>query len=139
MKQNSENPLDKKQPIGVRGELIAQEEYKKRGYKIFASNVFNRKGKRAGEIDFIAIAKDHIAFVEVKTRSSTTDRFGGGRFAVSYFKQQKLLKIVKMFLLRHAEFRKLRPQIDVCLVEPNKLDKTAFSVTIIPNTVMDDR
>jgi len=125
--------------IGTKGELIAQKEYKKRGYKIVGANVFNRTGKRAGEIDFIALAKDHIVFVEVKTRSKSIDRFGGARQAVDIYKQRKLRKIVQLFLLKHPQFRNLRPQIDVCLVESLGLDKNEFSVTIIPNTVMDDR
>ncbi len=124
--------------LAAAGEEAARQEYIRRGYRILASNVTNARGKRIGEIDFIALGAGSINFVEVKTRSRTADRFGGARHAVSYFKQKKLAKIAKLFLLKYAEYRYLRPQIDVCLVEPHQLDKGRFSVTILLHAVSDE-
>ena len=101
---------------------MAQEEYKKSGYKIIAANFFNKKGLRLGEIDFIAINTKKIIFAEVKTRSSTSGRFGSGAEAVNTFKQIKILKAVKIFLQKNPQYVPLQPQIDVCLVEPSQLD-----------------
>ncbi len=136
--------------LGQWGEEIAQKEYKKQGYKIVGTNIFNRRGKRAGEIDFIAKDKKVIVFVEVKTRTSGIDRFGKGAESVNVFKQRKLLKAVKIYLRAHPDYASFRPQIDVCLVEVDPstrlrvkgeetrtLDKPQYSVKIIRNAVED--
>jgi putative endonuclease len=127
----------KSQTLGARGEGFAQDEYKKRGYTIVATNAFNRKGKQVGEIDFIARNKDSIVFVEVKTRTSSEGKFGTPAEAVNVFKQQKFLKAVKFYLAAHPEFRSLRPQIDVCAVVLSSIDKTPESVILMPNVVED--
>lgn len=60
---------NKQRPVGVRGEDLAVKYLKKQGYKILHRNWCNAKGKRLGEIDIVAQAKDEsIIFVEVKTR-----------------------------------------------------------------------
>ena len=116
---------------------MAQAEYIKLGFAIIAANEFNRKGKRLGEIDFIAKNKDKIIFVEVKTRSNEAGTFGGGAEAVDRYKQVKLLKAVKTYLARNPIYQQLQPQIDVCLVRMTNLDKGPDSVTIIANAVED--
>ena len=110
---------DEAKTLGQQGELFAQEEYKRQGYKIIARNEYNKKGKQLGEIDFIATDKKKIVFVEVKTRTAGIDKFGKGVESVNVFKQRKILLAVKMYLLRHPEHRDLQPQIDVCLIESN--------------------
>jgi putative endonuclease len=121
--------------LASRGELLARQYYESQGWGILAINLFNRQGKRVSEIDFIAINHERLCFVEVKTRSRKMDRFGGVRQAVDNFKQRKLRKLAYLFLLRRPSYRQLTPQIDVCLVEANELDKSGFSVTIIPHAV----
>lgn len=125
--------------LAARGELLARQHYQRRGWRILGSNLFNGRGKRIGEIDFVALQPGIICFVEVKTRShaSDRDRFGGARYAVGRSKQRKLRKLAQLFLLRYPQYRSLRPQIDVCLVEACGLDKKHFSVTIIPHAVND--
>lgn len=123
--------------IGALGEEIARKEYRKRGYKILDRNVFNRRGKQAGELDFIALNPRQIVFVEVKTRTSDYSRFGKPAEAVNIFKQRKLLRAAKIFLLTHPEFENLPPSIDVCLVKMETLDTSLFSVKIISNAVED--
>lgn len=59
----------KHRSVGARGEDIAEKYLRKQGYKILHRNWCNAKGKRLGEIDIVAQAKDEtIVFVEVKTR-----------------------------------------------------------------------
>ena len=123
--------------LGQWGERTARDEYKKRGYSVLSSNFFNRSGKRIGEIDIVVRDKTKIIFIEVKTRTKTQQRFGTPSEAVDIFKQRKLLKVVKIFLAKHPQFSYLRPQIDVCIVEVDNLDRTRYSVTIIPNAVED--
>ncbi len=108
--------------LGQLGEEAAQEEYERCGFKIIAQNEYNKKGKRLGEIDFIAVDKNRIVFVEVKTRNLLSVKFGTGAEAVDQFKQIKILKAVKIFLQKHPEYAKLQPQIDVCVMEYSEVD-----------------
>jgi putative endonuclease len=127
----------KPKTLGQLGEERAQEEYKKLGYKIIAANEYNKKGKRLGEIDFIAKNKNTIVFVEVKTRTAGADKFGKGVEAVNIYKQQKILRAVKMYFLRQPKMLELKPQIDVCLMEFSEFDKSFKPAIIIPNAVED--
>lgn len=127
----------KPKTLGQLGEEFAQKEYERRNYKIVASNFFNKKGLRLGEIDFIAKNKEKIIFVEVKTRVSEINKFGFGAESVDKFKQIKFLKAVKVFLQKNSEFNELQPQIDVCVVILPNIDKMPKSVKIISNAVED--
>lgn len=127
----------KPKSLGQIGEEIAQEEYKKRGYKIIAKNEYNKKGLRLGEIDFIARNKNELIFVEVKTRNSDKGFFGNPIEAVNIYKQRKILKAVKVYLLKNRNLMGLRPQIDVCAVILPDIDKSAVSVKIYSNAVED--
>ena len=129
--------LTKPKTLGQLGEEAAQEEYKRLGYKIIAANEYNKKGKRLGEIDFIASDKKKIIFVEVKTRTEGVDRFGKGAESVNSFKQVKLLKAVKMYLQRNPKYQEFVPQIDVCEMQYSELDKAFKSAKIIANAVED--
>lgn len=124
--------------LGKKGELMAQKEYQRKGYKIISQNEFNRFGKQLGEIDFIAQKNNSLVFVEVKTRSSEQDNYGGPFEAVGKSKQARLLKATKIFLLQHPEFEKFNIQIDVCLIIMDNLDKTPRNVIILSNAVEDN-
>ena len=123
--------------LGQRGEEFAQQDYRQRGYKIIAANEFNKTGKRLGEIDFIAQDRQRIVFVEVKTRTAGVSRFGSGIEAVDGFKQAKILRAVKSYLLSHPQYRGLRPSIDVCQVDYREFDNPQFCAKIIANGVED--
>ena len=123
--------------LGQLGEEFAQEQYKKRGYKIIASNFFNKKGLRLGEVDFIAADNNRIIFVEVKTRKSEIGKFGTGAEAVNQFKQIKILKAVKVFLQKNPKYAEFQPQIDVAVVNLKDVDSSPESVIIIANAVED--
>lgn len=62
------------------------------GYKVLLRNYKTR----LGEIDIIAVDKDTICFVEVKTRQ--TDRFGSPSEAISESKQRQISKAALVFL-----------------------------------------
>ena len=127
----------KPKSLGQYGEEVAQEEYKKRGYKIIAANFFNKKGLRLGEIDFIATDAKTIVFVEVKTRSSRLGKFGTPEESVNVFKQRKILKAVKLFIISHQKYAAFNPRIDVCVIIASAVDKHPESVTILPSAVED--
>lgn len=136
--RKNQDKVPQKPPIlGQLGEWWAQDEYRKRGYQIVAANEYNKKGKRAGEIDFIAKNKTSIVFVEVKTRTAGVDTYGKGVESVNVYKQRKLLLAVKMYLLRNPHYTELRPQIDVCAILVADVDKPLYSVKIIENSVED--
>ena len=53
--------------IGKNGEEIARKYLEKQGYKILETN---KRFSRFSEIDIIALDKDTLVFVEVKTRKT---------------------------------------------------------------------
>lgn len=75
----------KNKEIGAKGELIAQEFLIKNGYKIIETN---KRFSRFCEIDIIALHKDTLVFVEVKTRSS--DFCGSGLEAITKSKYENI-------------------------------------------------
>jgi putative endonuclease len=61
---------DPRRALGRRGEALAAEHLRRKGYRVLARN----ERTRHGEIDLIALAGSTLVFVEVKTR-----RASGGR------------------------------------------------------------
>ena len=115
--------IEKPKTLGQLGEEFAQKIYEEKGYEILGANVFNKKGLRKGEIDFIAKNKTEIVFVEVKTRANVeTGKFGSAAESVNMFKQAKFLRAVKLYLLSNPQYQDLRQRIDVCLVEQSVVD-----------------
>lgn len=78
-------------PIAIKGEELATKFLKGKGYKIIERNF--RKGY--GEIDIIAIHKNTLVFVEVKTR--TTNLYGSPFEQISYFKLKTLVRIAQFY------------------------------------------
>lgn len=80
---------------GKRGEDIAAEFLKKKGFKIIDRN-FRIRG---GEIDIVALENDTLVFVEVKTR--TSERFGSALEAITPWKLRALIKTAEFYKLKH--------------------------------------
>lgn len=80
--------------LGSKGEDIAVELLKGKGYKI----IFRNYRTPLGEADIIVKDKDTIVFVEVKARSG--DAFGQPFEAVNHKKQEKFRKIA-LYYLKH--------------------------------------
>src|SRR5512136_3041511 len=85
-------PRTEKKELGKRGEEIALRFLKKKGYRIIEKNYVCKMG----EMDIIAKEKDTLAFIEVKTRTSTD--FGPPQLAVNAAKQMQLSKVALYFL-----------------------------------------
>lgn len=84
--------------IGKMGEDLAVKYLEQIGYKIIERNFECRQG----EIDIIAIDKNELVFIEVKTR--TNIKYGKPAEAVDKNKQKHLTKAVKYYLYsRHLE------------------------------------
>ena len=84
-------------PTARIGEDLASNFLLKKGYKILERNF--RKGY--GEIDIIAVYKNILVFVEVKTR--TSDAFGQPFEAIGYFKLQNITKGANFYKALHPE------------------------------------
>jgi len=78
-------------PVAIKGEELAAKFLKEKGYKIIDRNF--RKGY--GEIDIIAVHKNVLVFVEVKTRTSNV--YGSPLEAISYFKLKSLLRTAEFY------------------------------------------
>ncbi|MEW6600814.1 MAG: YraN family protein [Nitrospirota bacterium] len=83
--------------LGQRGEGLAVQFLRKRGYKIIAQNYKTR----IGEIDIIAMEGDTLVFVEVKTRESIA--YGRPFEAVDYFKKKKIANVALLYLKKLKE------------------------------------
>ena len=88
--------LRSQKPLGARGEAAAATFLKRRGYKIVA------RGDRlkAGEIDLVAVDRQTVVFVEVKTRESAET--GHPAEAVNAAKQTRLTRAAVAYLKRHG-------------------------------------
>lgn len=77
---------------GKRGEDFAAEYLARRGYSVIVRNYHTRYG----EIDIVAQRGDVLAFVEVKTRRSSS--WGGAAGAVTPQKQHRLILAAERYL-----------------------------------------
>ncbi len=83
--------------FGKKGEILATNYLKNKGYKIIKNNYKNT----LGEIDIIAKKDNYLIFVEVKTRISRA--FGDPREAVDLKKQNKIRQVATMYLKQHGQ------------------------------------
>lgn len=78
--------------LGLRGERAAARYLRKKGYRIVAHG----HRQRLGEIDLIALQKECLVFVEVKTWKS--DHIADPSEAVDLAKQEKLTRAALIYL-----------------------------------------
>lgn len=93
-----------------KGENIAVNYLKKKGYKILENN-FNGRGF---EIDIIAIRGELISFVEVKRRKSST--FMSPLQSIDAKKKSRLVKGAKFFLQSNNIFDRCNVRFDVITI-----------------------
>ena len=99
-----------KAQVGKRGERAAARYLRRHGYDILEKNIHISHE----EIDIIAIDRDCIAFVEVKTRCirpENADRYSAPAAAVTYSKQEHLLRAAKTYIAKNRI--KVQPRMDV--------------------------
>ena len=92
----SEDRYDEAHALGRRGEEIALEYFRGKGYRIV------ERGFRLfrGEIDIIAYDGPTLVFIEVKTRATT--EFGLPEEAVTPAKQSQIRKIARGYLVERG-------------------------------------
>jgi len=84
-----------------------------------------------GEMDIIAREKDTLAFIEVKTRTSTI--FGPPQLAVNLTKQMQLSKVA-LYFLKEKKLEDVKARFDVVAIllgpkgEEIELIKDAFDL-----------
>ncbi len=81
--------------LGKTGELTAEDFLQNKGYKILEKNW--RSG--SFEIDLIALFKNLLVVIEVKTRS--TNYFGEPFISVTKQKQRMLIKAAENYVIKH--------------------------------------
>ncbi len=86
-----------KKVLGKKGERLVEEYLKKQGIKILKRNFQTP----FGEADIIALDKDEVAFIEVKTRTSTD--YGTPAEAVVKEKQRRYKQIAKYYWIKTGE------------------------------------
>ncbi len=120
------NPSRHNQRVGKLGEDAAAAYLEARGYRIVGRNVRTPHG----EIDLIARAGDHIAFVEVKTRTGTA--FGAPETAITPAKWAHMVAAAEYWLYENAV--DLDWQIDVIAVRfPSPRNLQQPEVVHFPN------
>ncbi len=96
---------------GHKGEQIAAEYVKQKGYRVLEQNYRIRQG----EIDLIAQDGDTLVFFEVKTwRTFGTDQI---HYSIDRMKQGKILSIAKVYLQKHPEYDGSPVRFDVILIQ----------------------
>jgi putative endonuclease len=99
-----------RQEVGKLGEKVAQKFLKKRGYRI------RETGFRChhGEIDIIAQKKDHLVFVEVRTKSNLD--FGTPEESITRAKKERIIASALTYTSTHQNLPSLW-RIDVVAIE----------------------
>ena len=101
--------------LGQWGEELAENFFRKDGFKLVAKNWRAQGQKMIGEIDLICEKEKEIVFIEVKTR--TTSAFGYGEGAVDWSKKEKIKKAINKFLFQNGKYQDYAPRFDILVVE----------------------
>ncbi len=97
-------------PLGREGEEIAAKYLQNLGFKIIDRNFRGRNT----ELDIVAVHKNTLVFIEVKTR--TTDKFGTPFEQIAYWKLKSLIKAAQFYKLTHKNLPELM-RIDAISVQ----------------------
>lgn len=84
--------INTRKKTGERGEEVAAEYLRERGYEVLERNW----NCREGELDIVARKDGGLVFVEVKTRR--TERYGRGEEAIGAGKMRKIIMAVEKYL-----------------------------------------
>ena len=98
---------------GQMGEDIAAKYLEKKGYKILERN---KHFSRACEVDIIALYKDTLVFVEVKTRKNNA--FGIPFEAITAAKYKNIKTGVYSYLAENNKYKKYRIDAVSIILEP---------------------
>lgn len=120
---------------GAAGEKLAVEAYEKSGFRIIAKNFSNKRGKRIGEIDFIALKGQDLRFVEVKTRFSHEPDLALEE--INHKKQLKIILAAKYFLMLNPRYLEFNQHFDAAIVLLHPFDKIPVWIKIYSDVIED--
>lgn len=106
--------MDRK-AVGKKGEKLAQDFLKSKGYRILEANYRSS----IGELDIVAENKNRLAFVEVRTRSSA--EYGTPEESITEIKKEKLVSLCMEYINTHDISREWH--LDLVAVELNQEGK----------------
>ena len=114
---------------GQKGEEQAADALTASGMKIITRNYRAKLpgGIGLGEVDIIALDKETIVFVEVKTWSS----FGmeNLQYSLDIKKQRKIIKTAKYFMSENRKYNNMAIRFDVIFVKENSITHLASAFT----------
>ncbi len=93
--ESKEKMGNRKKELGIKGEAIALNYLKQKGYKIIG---WNYRG-RLGEIDIIAKDREYLCFIEVKTRSDNEK--GSPEEAINRAKIRKISQNALEYIMKN--------------------------------------
>lgn len=96
---------------GHLAELAARWYFRLHGWRILAHNYITGRGTTAGEIDFIAVRGNTLAFVEVKQRKDITS----AAYAISPAQQKRIRTAAANFLAKHQIYQHCDIRFDAVL------------------------
>ena len=115
---------------GKKGEKLACDFLKKRGFRILETNYRCPEG----EIDIITKYKDCLVFTEVRTK--TSQQFGSPEESITYAKKRRMIAQARHYIQKHGNQLPLW-RIDFIAVELDKKGKP-LRIELIENAVGED-
>ena len=97
---------------GKLAEFIARLYFRLKGYKIIAKNHKGALKMPAGEVDFIALKRKTLVFVEVKKRQSIENAY----YAIKPNQQKRIINAAKLFIKRHRIYQNFNVRFDAFVV-----------------------
>jgi putative endonuclease len=80
---------------GQQAETLATRYLERRGYRIIGRNIKNR----GGELDLVAIDRDTLVFIEVRSRGDA--RHGDPAATIGWRKRRRVARAARAYLARH--------------------------------------
>ncbi len=103
--------MPSRRDLGDFGERIAAAHLEAKGYRIIDRNF----DAREGELDLVAIDRDEVVFVEVRTRKGGVS--GQAERSVDRKKSQKVIRAARRYVHDHPDLDDRPLRIDVVAVE----------------------
>ncbi|MBO4353481.1 MAG: YraN family protein [Clostridia bacterium] len=121
----------KKSELGLRGETLAAEYLKEKGYDIIERNY--RSGHL--ETDIVCENDERLVFVEVKTRTPASARFARPSAAVDAKKAARLIACAEAYMREKGLAGKMQKRVRIDVIEVF-IDGADVKINVIENAVM---
>ncbi len=102
-----------KNNLGNFAEFLARLYFRVKGYKILKKNYKSALKIPAGEVDFIAIKRNTLIFVEVKKRQTIEK----ARYAIRTKQQKRIVNAAKLFISQNPTYQNFNIRFDAILIK----------------------